>query len=165
MALKKANGRACRNKGARAEAELVQILTEAGLPSVRVLGSGAYFGAKSDLKVGVKLVNGQMPDKDEAVPMLRAEVKNRATNPEWLHTQFKNEAFAFVGSSRLAPEFLFDYLNQDSISKCVFLRRNKIPTGALANKDYNNTHLVVIGLGDYMALLRELYELKNGEQK
>lgn len=164
--MKTPNGRACRNKGARAETELVQILTDAGLPSLRVLGSGAFAGAKSDLKVAVKLVDGEMPDKDEAIPMLRAEVKNRATNPEYIHEYLnKNDAFAFVTSPRMAPEFLYDYLNQDSISKCVILRRNKIPTGSLVKKDYNETHLVVMGLDDFMILVKELYEYRNNSPK
>lgn len=158
----KGGGRAARNKGARAEAELVKILTEFGIPSIRVLGSGAWEGAKSDLKVGVRLnEDGTMPDKDEAVPVLRAEVKNRKSNPEWVYDKFNNDAFAMVSSTRAAPEYLFEYLTQDAISKCVMLKRSKTPKGSLKDKSYNDTHLVVMGLEDWMHLLKELYDLRS----
>ena len=146
-------------KGTRAEVELVEILTEIGVPSMRVLGSGAFKGADSDLKVGVRLKkDGSMPAADEGDPLLRAEVKNRKDNPEYIYKYLKNEAFAMINSPRSAPEFIYEHLNQDEISKCVIMKRAKTPSGALKNKDFNQTHLVVMGLGDFISILKELYE-------
>lgn len=164
MVKKSISGKGCRDKGNRAEAEIVNIMKGYGIPSMRVLGSGAFSGAKSDLKIGVKLTEeGTLPDKDEAIPLFRAEVKSRKTYPEYLHKDIvKSDVFAFVTSARAAPQFLFDYLEQDAVSKCVIMKRDKTPQGALKEGRYNDTHLVVMGLDDFMAMTKELYELKNG---
>lgn len=152
-------GKSARAKGTRGETELIQILNEFGIPSMRVLGSGSFLGAKSDLKIGVKLnKDGTMPDKDEGVPLLRAEVKNRKDAPDHLYEVLRNDPIAILESARKAPEYLYDYLNQDKISKCAIMKRAKTPSGALKNKDYNQTHLVFMGLEDFMEMIKELYE-------
>ena len=58
----------CRVKGSNFEKEVVEIFEENGIPSQRVLGSGALgFGAKSDIKIGVELdENGKHYASDES---------------------------------------------------------------------------------------------------
>lgn len=149
---KRISGRGCRAKGARAETELVDILTKKGIPSQRIVASGSFVGAKSDLKIGVELnKDGSMPERDESRCIGRAEVKNRADNPEWI----------FEESNRQCPEKIFDHMNQDAISKYLILRRKSIPTGALAKEDYNQTHVVCMGLNDFIELFKLAYYSKS----
>lgn len=156
-------GRNAKAKGTRAEQEVVDICNKQGLPSQRVLGSGAYTSANADIKIGVELnKDGSMPDRDEGKALLRAEVKNRKTNPAYLHDYLEdNPIFALVGSSRKGSEALWDYYNQDKITKAVILKRNKTPKGALSNEDYNQAYMVCMGLSDWVALVKRLYELEN----
>lgn len=149
-AKKRLSGRGCRAKGVRGETELVEILTKSGIPTQRVVASGSFIGAKSDLKVGVELnKDGTMPDRDEGRCIGKAEVKNRADNPEWV----------FQEVNRACPEAVFKHLNQDKVSKYLIMRRKAIPQGALAKEEYNQTHVVAMGLEDFM----ELFKLAYGE--
>lgn len=145
---KKLSGRGCKAKGARAETELVNILNESGIPSQRVIASGSFIGASSDLKIGVELnEDGTMPERDSSKCIGRAEVKNRADNPEWL----------FEEANKPIPEGVYKHLQQDAISKYLILRRKDIPRGALADKKYNETHVVLMGLEDFIELFKQAY--------
>lgn len=149
----------CRRKGAKAESEIVQLLCELGIPSQRVLGSGAFRGAKSDIKVGVRLnEDGSMPNKDEAVCITRAEVKNRKTNPEYLFDGSAPVAEMIAVLKRKCPEYVFEYMNQDVEAKYTMLRRAKVPRGALAEKDYNQVYCVAMGLNDFVELFKRAYK-------
>lgn len=152
-------GRGCRNKGTRAETELVEILDEQGIPSQRVLGSGSFIGAKADLKVGIQLnEDGEKPSPDESAGIMRAEVKNRKTNPEYFFDPEDQKLVASLGFlSKKCPEFIFDYLNQDQISKLLILRRAKIKPGDMKNKKYNDTHVVVMGLQDFIEFFKKAF--------
>jgi hypothetical protein len=156
-------------KGTRGEVEFVNILNEAGIPSMRVLGSGAMQGADSDIKVGLKLDDDEkstlieekkFPPKDEARGTLRAEVKNRKTNPDYLHDGINGEMPTVTNLallSKACPEYLYDYLNQDAVSSLVVLKRARTPNGALKNKDFNQTHMVCMGLNDFIKLFKKAH--------
>lgn len=156
-------------KGTRGEVEFVNILNEAGIPSMRVLGSGAMQGADSDIKVGLKLDDEEkeallkekkFPAKDEARATLRAEVKNRKTNPDYLHDAIKGEVCTVATVSllnRSCPEYLYDYLNQDEVSSLVVLKRAQTPNGALKRKDFNQTHMICMGLSDFIKIFKKAY--------
>jgi len=146
-----------RVKGRAAEAEFVNILRAEEVPSMRVIASGSYIGAKGDVKVAVTLnSDGSYPAADEAQCMMRVEVKNRADNPTYLHTA-KNggQVLALIDCTRDGPEALWKYLNQDKVTKAVVLRRSKVPPGALKNKDYNEIGMVCMGYGDFIQLLKQ----------
>lgn len=151
-------GTACRAKGTRGENEFVEIMDDLGVYSQRVLGSGAMVGAKSDVKVGITLnEDGSKPDKDESKGVLRVEVKNRATNPEHLHTTLSTGEVAMVLSPRKGAESLWEYLNQDIVSKAVALRRSNIPHGAKAKKDYDQMWMICMGVEYFAELLKKAY--------
>ena len=155
------SGKRSRNKGVRGEAELVKLLDELGLPSIRVLGSGAFAGAKADIKVGIELnEDGSKPEADECKALMRLECKNRADNPEHLHTTLNSDDVGIVVSSRSGSEAVWSYYNQDSITKAVALRRNKIPKGALTDKDYNQVWMICMGIEDFVELVKKAYENK-----
>jgi hypothetical protein len=149
-----------KQKGVRAEKELVEILNEAGIPSMRVLASGAMLGADSDIKLGVKLDSeGNLPPSDEAQAIMRVEVKNRKDNPDWIYEELrKTNAIALLQSERAGTEQLFGYLEQDLISTAAILKRKKIRPGALKDKDYNQTHIVCMGLSDFLKIAKMLYD-------
>lgn len=154
------SGASSRNKGRRGEVELVKILDELGLPSIRVLGSGAFMGAKADVKVGIELnEDGTKPEADECKAIMRLECKNRADNPEYLHDDITNDAHLVI-SSREGSEKVWEHYNQDSITKAVALRRKKVPSGALAKKDYNQAWLICMGIEDFVELVLKAYEKK-----
>lgn len=155
---RKVSHKGARVKGSNAERELVEILDENGIPSQRVLGSGAFSTAKSDVKVGITLEDGEKPKADESKSVLRAEVKNRADNPEYL---FDSDKLKLVYSldfySKKCPEFIFNYLNQDTVSKIAVLRRAKVKAGDLKDKNYNQVFAVVMGLADWIELFKKAY--------
>lgn len=155
---RKVSYRGAKNKGNRGENEFVAICRELGLPAMRVLGSGAFKGAASDVKVGITNMkaDGTYPEADESASVMRVEVKNRATNPEYLHTP-DLPTIALVEAPRDGAEVLWEYLNQDKVTKAVVLRRAKIPTGALANKDYNQVGMVCLGYADFIELVKLAY--------
>lgn len=156
---KRISGKGCRAKGTKAETELVDIFDKAGIPSQRVLGSGSFVGAKADLKLGIELEkDGSKPSPDESRGKLRAEVKNRANNPEYLFDTDKQNTIASVNLlTKKAPEFIFNYLTQDAVSKLVVLRRSRIKQGDLKSQNYNDTHVVVMGLGDFIDFFKEAF--------
>ena len=162
---RKVSHKGAKQKGNRGETEFVEICRELGLPSMRVLGSGAMksIGAAADVKVGILNMDGdQYPASDESVSALRVEVKNRADNPEWLHTSKDDVPFALIASKKLGTEQIWKYLNQDKITKAVVLRRAKVPTGAITNKDYNQVGMVCIGYADFAALVKKAYGTELG---
>lgn len=137
------------------------MATEKGVPSMRVIGSGARIGAKSDVKVAVPLLeNGEFPEADEASCLLRAECKNRATNPELPYELMKLKAFAVVQAPDLCPELPFVDLSQDAASKVVVWRRAKVPNGALSEKKLNEVFVAVMGGGDWLDMVAELMRLR-----
>ena len=153
---KKRGGRSSRVKGTRAEVEFVEILRERGVPAARVLGSGAYgFGAKADVKVGLELnPDGSYPAADEGRSIMRAEVKNRADNPEHLFTDIP----VLLGeASKEGNELVWKHLNQDAVSKALVLRRGKVPVGSIVNKNYNQVFMVCMGIDDWIDLFKKAY--------
>lgn len=158
---RKVSYRGCKQKGTNAETSFVRAMESCGVPCQRVLASGAYRGAKADVKVGVKLKkDGTYPEQDEGESIMRVEVKNHATNPERLHTTRNNlptEGVLFAPTDRIGPDALWKYLNQDKITKAVILRRNKVPSGAVTNEDWNQVFMICMGLEDYAALFKKAY--------
>ena len=152
-------------KGSRAETEFVSLLNNAGIPSLKVIGSGAFQGADSDVKVGLVLdqqqrkelvEEGKFPAKDECRSFTRAEIKNRATNPEWLFDAINGELKEVATLrllSRQCPEYLFDYLEQDKASSLVALKRSKTPKGALANNDLDSAYMICMGMNTFIKLI------------
>lgn len=160
---KRISGRGCRAKGTRAEVQFTEIMTAEGVPSQRVIGSGAFGGAKSDVKVGVDLdKEGNFLPADEGSCLLRVEVKNRQDNPEWLFVNLDELKMQLTGANREGSELLWTHLNQDSISKAVILKRAKTPSGALKNKDYNQAFGVFMGLGDFIKIMKLLHKYEKG---
>lgn len=150
-------GRSARDKGRRAETEFVEILNSCGVPTQKVLASGSFIGAKGDVKVGVKLnPDGTFPAADESSSKMRVEIKNRKTTPEQL---FNRDApvFAYLDYGKEASEVFWTYYNQDKVTKAVVLRRAKIPSGVLKNKDYNQAYMVCMGLDDFVELFKKAY--------
>lgn len=151
----------CRTKGRNCEVEIVKILDEAGIPSQRVLGSGAFAFAKSDIKLGINLNDdGTKPPPDETPCKMRLESKNHASTPDRLFEGITGEikiAALLAVSTSASPEAVFKHLEQDKVSKAVVLRRAKVPTGALAKKDYNSTHVVCMGMNDWIELIKLAY--------
>jgi Holliday junction resolvase len=156
---RKVSYRGAKNKGNRGENEFVAICRELGLTAMRVLGSGAFKGAASDLKIGITNMkpDGSYPESDESASVMRVEVKNRATNPEYLHTQ-DLPTIALVEAPRDGAEVLWEYLNQDKVTKAVVLRRAKIPNGALAKKDYDEVGMVCMGYESWIELVKLAYK-------
>lgn len=154
---RKVSHKGSRAKGASAERELVEILDSLGVPSQRVLGSGQFARAKSDLKVNIRLnEDGTKPAPDESQGTLRVEVKNHAITDEKLfgETEVPCDAVLFV-STKPTQESVFKHLEQDSVSKAVIYRRPKIPAGALKDKDYNRTHCVVMPLLEWVEMFKK----------
>lgn len=149
---RKRGGASSRNKGNRAERLLVALLRELGLPAQRVLGSGSFIGAKSDVKVGVRLRDGKYPPADESESLMRVEVKNRKTNPEswWLAVE---NIIATLGPD--VTEVIYSYYNQDAISKAVVLHRPRVPQGSAS--DPNQVFMVAMGLKDWVELVKRAY--------
>lgn len=158
---RKVSYRGSKQKGTRAETEFVEAMRACGVPCQRVIASGAFRGAKADVKVGVKLKpDGTYPEADEAESVMRAEVKNRATNPEYIHAPLEKipeQGVLFAPCKRNAPEALWKYLNQDEVTKAVVLRRAKVPHGAVANGDWNQVFMVAMGMEDFAELLKRAY--------
>jgi len=154
----KSGGRSAKSKGNRGEEQIVEALTALGLPSQRVLGSGAMRGAVSDVKVGVRLnPDGSMPEKDEAQGVMRVECKNRKDNPDF-HSQLTiDNIFALLVTTKQGQEILWKHLDQDAITKAVIMKRAKTPYGALKAGKYNECFGVFMGLADFAALLRAAY--------
>lgn len=147
MARKPISGKGAKAKGTRGETEFVDILTELGVPSQRVIASGAIKGAEGDVKVGVRLKpDGTMPEKDESFPLLRAEVKNRASHPDWIFTELEKSAV----------EVPFKDLEQSKATSLLAWRRSKIPTGALVGKRYNEIWLCIMGIEDFAIMAKKL---------
>jgi hypothetical protein len=148
-----------RNKGRRGESEFVDVCRELGLPAQRVLASGSFVGAKADVKVGVFLNDdGTYPDADESRCVMRVEVKNRADNPEHLFTDTDDPfIIGLIAATREGPERLWDYLNQDKITKAIVLRRAKAPPGAIKRKDYNEMGMVCMGYESWIKLMLKAY--------
>jgi hypothetical protein len=160
--VKKKGGRSSKAKGTRAEVEFCQIATELGVPSIRVLGSGAFKGAAGDIKIGVELLpDGTLPEADEAVAMLRAECKNRKINPDAPFYSLKEgDIVVVIPGGREAPDLPFNDLAQNPIAKVGVWKRAKTPKGALAEKRYNEAYLCFMGATDFLNLLKELKELR-----
>jgi hypothetical protein len=142
----------CRVKGSNFEKEVVEIFEENGIPSQRVLGSGALgFGAKSDIKIGVELdENGKHYASDESRGLFRIEAKNHASTPDWV----------FEAIGRNGPEAFWKHLEQDAISRAVLLRRAKIPAGAIKEKRLNEYIGVFLGAQSFIELVKLAYGLK-----
>jgi hypothetical protein len=156
---KRISGKGARAKGTRAEVEFCQIATELGLPSMRVIGSGALAGAKGDVKIGVPLKpDGTFPEADEAPAIMRGEVKNRATNPDapysWL------SAITLGVADKDTNELPYRDLYQNRATKAVIWKRAKTPVGAIKEGRYNDAYLVIMGAKDWIELVRENVELK-----
>jgi hypothetical protein len=121
----KRGGSKSRDKGARFEREFVERLKSAGIPSMRVLGSGAFSTAKSDVKVGVNLnPDGSYPPADEGVAHMRAECKNREDNKALdLRDKTGLKVVAeIVMLEKDVPARFLQHLQQDKVSKFVALR-------------------------------------------
>jgi len=154
------SGKGARAKGANAERELIDIFNKEGIPSMRVIGSGAHFGAKADLKIGVALEDGKLPHRDEGVPRMYAEVKNRMSNPEWFHDAINNKLTDVATvrlMDRLVPEQIIKDQEQDDRSSILILRRKRVPSGALKKNKYNESHTVCMGLGKFIELFKKAY--------
>ena len=156
---RKVSHKGSRVKGSNAERELVSILDKFHIPSQRVLGSGAFSSAKSDIKVGINLEDdGKKPPSDESKATLRAEVKNRADNPEYLFDQESLKKIAtFHLLDKSCPESIYSYLNQDDVSKIAVLRRGKVKPGDLKAENYNQVYVVVMGLEDWIELFKKAH--------
>ena len=160
---RKVSHKGSRAKGASAERELVEILDSLGLPSQRVLGSGAFAFAKSDIKVNIRLnEDGTKPAPDESQGTIRVEVKNHAITDEKLfgEVEVPCDAVLFI-STKATQESVFKHLEQDSVSKAVIYRRPKVPVGALKDKDYNRTHCVVMPLLEWVAMFKKANGIKD----
>lgn len=154
-----------KQKGNRGETEFVDICRERGLPSMRVLGSGAMksIGAAADVKVGITNMYGdEYPASDESASVMRVEVKNRASNPEWIHPTKEQIPFAFIASPKLGNEQIWAYYNQDKVTKAIVLRRAKVPAGSIVNKDYNQVGMVCLGYDSFIDLVKRAYGTELG---
>lgn len=160
---RKVSPKGCRAKGRNAEVEIVEILDKAGIPSQRVLGSGAFAFAKSDIKVGINLnEDGSKPPPDETSCLFRVESKNHASTPDTVFPEtMRDVEYVLAVGSKPIQEAVFKHLEQDDVSKAVVLRRSKVPPGALKNEDYNRTHAVMIGLNDFIDLVKRAYGIGN----
>ncbi|HLX53517.1 MAG TPA: hypothetical protein VKR58_06235 [Aquella sp.] len=137
-----------RVKGANFEKEVVQIFEENGIPSQRVIGSGAFSNASSDIKIGVDLdEEGNYLPADEGRNWFRIEAKNHANTPEWV----------FESLSRIGPEAFWKHLEQDVCSKAVMLRRAKVPNGAVKDKDYGKYVGVFMNITDFIKMVKLAY--------
>ena len=155
---KRRTGRSAKAKGTRGEKELVEFLTHYGIPSQRVLASGAFRGAKADVKVGIALnPDGTMPDEDETRCILRAEVKNRKDNPEQFFKAREEILAVLLEARRHGTETVWGHMNQEAITKATVLRRAKVPQGAIAAMDGNQVFAVVMGLEDWAELFLKAY--------
>lgn len=140
----------------RAEREVVDMLRSLGIPAQRVVGSGAFSSAKSDVKVFVELnEDGTYPQADESKCAFRVEIKNRKDNPEFLFLDYENIKILLAETSKPANETVYGHYNQDQISKALIMRRAKVPKGSL--EDPNQVYMVCMGLADYAVLLKRAY--------
>lgn len=156
---RKVSHKGARQKGFRAEAEVCSILTELGVPTQRVLASGALKGAEGDLKVGVKLLpNGEFPEKDEGMAIMRGECKNRATNIDRPYEDLKH--IVAMLAPKDSPELPYKDLAQSPATKVLFWKRAKTPQGTISNKNYNEAYLAIMGIKDFAGLLKELQDLR-----
>jgi hypothetical protein len=157
-----------RQKGTRAETEFVEIMRSLGIPSQRVLASGSFVGAKADVKVGVRLNrDNTYPAPDESASIMRVEVKNQATNPEVpfsVINAIPTQGMVFAPTPKDAPALYWKYLNQDAVSKAVILRRAKVPSNAVASKDWNQVFMVAMGLDDFAKLFKKAYGHELGSE-
>lgn len=151
---RKVSAKGCRAKGANAETELTAILNELGLPSVRVLGSGKFAKAKSDVKFGVN----DASQTDEQTSAGRLEVKNRADNPDHLFDTL------LAVSDKGATELAFQHQHQDDVSIGVAYRRSRVKPGDLKNKNWNDVWLISFPL-EFAVELLKLYADKQKETK
>lgn len=156
--IKKKKGNPNKAKGTRGEVQFVDFLKHGGVPAMRVTGSGAFRGAKADVKVGVHLEeDGSYPDSDEAKCVLRAEVKYHASLNDKIWTERDEVVAIMKESTRHGHDTIFGFMNQETITKATVLRRNKIPKGALEGYDGNQVFAVVMGLDDWIALFKKAY--------
>ena len=128
---RKISAKGCRQKGLAAENELVDILTALGLPSTRVLGSGRFSQAKSDVRFGVDDVTAPA---DEQTSIGRLEVKNRKDNPDHL--------IDLIVSEKQARELAFQHQEQDNVAVGVAYRRSRIKPGDMKNENWDNMWIV-----------------------
>lgn len=151
-----------REKGNKWEREFIDVMRACGIPSMRVIASGAWAGADTDVKMGVYLEeDGSYPAPDEARCIYRMEGKNRADNPDYIFTALNAaEGTLFIPAPKGGAEILWAHLNQDAVSKAVFLRRTKVPAGTIENQDWNQLGLVCMGLKDYAELFKLAYSEK-----
>ena len=107
-------GRASRDKGSKVEREIAKKLSDAGIPSRRVIGSGAYGGLDSRLAGDLQI--GTYGPEDGGGWLLTGEVKARkgaagftqlerwlGKNDLLLLRRNNQEAFAFMPWSTLVP--------------------------------------------------------------
>ncbi len=107
-------GRASRDKGSKMEREIAAKLSEAGVPSRRVIGSGAYGGLDSRLAGDLQI--GTYGPQDGGGWLLTGEVKARkggagftqlegwlGDNDLLLLRRNNQEAFAFMPWGTLVP--------------------------------------------------------------
>jgi hypothetical protein len=160
---RKVSPKGCRAKGRAAEVEIVEIFDKAGIPSQRVLGSGAFAFAKSDIKIGITLnPDGSKPPPDETPCLFRVESKNHASTPETVFPETARDVECVIAIGvKPVQEAVFKHLEQDDVSKAVIMRRSKVPPGALKAEDYNRTHAVMIGLNDFIELVKKAYGLNH----
>lgn len=157
---RKVSYRGARAKGSRGEAEFCQIMTELGVPTQRVIASGAhkFAGAEADVKVGITLnPDGTFPAADETQGILRTEVKNLAVNPETYHHALKGDEFEIVMASFPAQEASFKHLRQSKANRALALRRAKPPQGAVVNKQFAEIFGVFMDIEVFADLLRRAY--------
>ena len=158
-------------KGSKAEQEVVDILDEMGIPSSRVIGSGAVKGSGGDIKIGLILSPiqkkrfkkfGEKPARDACSSITKGEVKavNKMAK-EWLFESIDgSKAKEIANLAILSPKLssdACDALDQNPEANHVFLRRAKVPHNAKNNKDYNKVFAVVMGLEDYIELMKKAY--------
>lgn len=147
-------GKSARAKGARGENETTDILCILGVPSQKVIASGAVKGAEGDIKVGIALMkDGSFPERDESLSVLRGEIKNRQINREEPYDWLKNKAYILMAPEK-APDLPFTDLAQSKKTKVLFWKRKNTPHGALKPGRYNEAYLAIMGIEDFADLVR-----------
>ena len=134
-------------------------MSELGIPTQRVLSSGAmkFSGADSDTKVGIiPNPDGTYPPADETQGIMRAEVKNKAANPDF-HPEFESDHLDIVMTNRKPQEQQWKDLRQSKSNRVLALRRPSVPHGAIANKRFGEVFGVFMDIEVFADLLRRAY--------
>lgn len=152
--------RGAKAKGTKGEAEFCMIMTSLGIPTQRVVASGAhkFSGAEADVKVGIiPNPDGSFPPADETQGIMRAECKNLRTTPDRYWTEFDNDDLVVVMATKPAQEQAWKQLRQSKSNRVLALRRPKVPAGALQNKDWGEVQGVFMDATVFADLLRRAY--------